>query len=299
MPSGALGELWRHASILLPRGRPPPAFVYAPAMDADELRERIAAYPRWHYRFEFDGGLSTPAGDRGRVNRQAQRYEYFFTRLLQATGGTLAGMRVLDLGCNAGFWSLAAIDAGAEFVLGVDLMREYVEQAELVFQANAIAPERYRFEQGDVLARDSSHDGEFDVVLCLGLLDRTDRPVELFEAIARARARFVVIDTNVSRARTSLFETTRLYDARDVAGDGLVLIPSRQAVADLAARHGYGCVALAPNWSDLDGMSDYRRERRCAFVCAPDRDDLAGLPVERRSRAVPWWLRDPRALTGI
>ncbi len=268
-------------------------------MDATELRERIAAYPRWHYRFEFDGGLSTSAGDRGRVNRQAQRYAYFFTRLLDMTGGTLRGMRVLDLGCNAGFWSLSAIDAGADFVLGVDLMREYVEQAELVFAAKSVAPERYRFEQGDVLTRDSSGDGEFDVVLCLGLLDRTDRPVELFEAIARTRARLLVIDTNVSRARTSLFETTRLYDARDIAGDGLVLIPSRRAVADLAARHGYVCVALAPNWSDLLGMSDYRRERRCAFICARERDELAGLPVERRPRVVPWWLRDPRALTGV
>lgn len=267
-------------------------------MDAEQLRERIAAFPRWHYRFEFDGGLSTPAGDRGRVNRQAQRYAYFFTRLLQATGGTLQGMRVLDLGCNAGFWSLAAIEAGAEFVLGVDLMQEYVEQAELVFDAKAIAPERYRFEQGDVLTRDADRDGDFDVVLCLGLLDHSDRPVELFQAIARAGARLVLIDTNVSRARTSLFETTRLYDARDVAGDGLVLIPSRKAVADLAARHGYACVALAPNWDDLLGIGDYRRERRCAFLCARQRAQLEGLPVERRPRVVPWWLRDPRALGG-
>jgi tRNA (mo5U34)-methyltransferase len=267
-------------------------------MDATELRERIAAFPRWHHRFEFEGGLSTSAGDRGRDNRQAQRYEYFFARLLQATGGTLRGMRVLDLGCNAGFWSLSAIDAGADFVLGVDLMAEYVEQAQLVFAAKAIAPERYCFEQGDALTREAGGDGEFDVVLCLGLLDHTDRPVELFDAIARARARFLVIDTNVSRARTSLFETTRLYDARDVPGDGLVLIPSRRAVADLAARHGYSCVALAPNWSDPLGMSDYRRERRCAFICARERDQLAGLPVERRPRLVPWWLRDPRALTG-
>ena len=32
----------------------------------------------------------------------------------------LKGKRVLDLGCNAGFWSLNAAEAGADFVLGVD-----------------------------------------------------------------------------------------------------------------------------------------------------------------------------------
>ncbi len=264
-------------------------------MDAEQLRKRIAAYPRWTYRFEFDCGLSTPVVDRGRINRQHERYALFFARLLELTGGSLQGMRVLDLGCSSGFFSLAAVEAGADFVFGVDLKDEFIEQAELVFEAKGIERQRYELRAGDLF--DTQLPARVDLVLCLGVIDQLDRPAELFELIAATGAGLVVIDTKVSRSKESLFELSRLYSTRDIAGDGLVLIPSRQAIADLAERHGFATVALAQEVGDYAGMSDYRRERRCAFICARDLD-LTGLPAEKRPTLIPWWARDPRALTG-
>ncbi len=265
-------------------------------MEAEELRRRIAAFPRWNYRFEFDDGVSTPVGDRARVNRNEQRRAYFFERLLQLAGGSLRGRRVLDLGCGAGFWTLAALQADAEFVLGVDSKREYIEQAELVLAAKGIDTARYRLQTADFLV--DRPQGEFDTVLCLGVLDHVDRPVEVFEAIAAAGADTIVIDTEVSRARSSLFELSHLYRTRDVSGDGMVLIPSRSAVADLARRHGFETVTLALNVTDFAGMDDYRRERRRAFICSRSLD-LGGLPAEQATSPIPWWLRDPRALVGV
>ncbi len=106
-----------------------------------------------------------------------------------------------------------------------------------------------------------------------------------------------MIDTELSRARASLLELSRRYHTANLVGDGLVLIPSRQAVADLAARHGFATVALEPNVTDFAGMSDYRRQRRGAFISSRTLD-LGGLPAWRVARA-PWWLRDPRALTSV
>jgi SAM-dependent methyltransferase len=265
-------------------------------VEAEELRRRIAAFPRWNYRFEFDGGVSTPVGDRSRINRSEQRRAYFFERLLAAAGGSLHGRRVLDLGCGAGFWTLAALEAGADFVLGVDSKREYIEQAELVLTAKGIDPARYRLRAADFLTEPPA--GEFDTVLCLGVIDHVDRPVEVFELISRAGADVIVIDTAVSRARSSLFELTHLYRTGDISGDGMVLIPSRAAVVELAARHGFQTVALALNVTDFAGMDDYRRERRRAFICSR-KLDLAGLPAEPAASPIPWWLRDPRALAGV
>lgn len=264
-------------------------------MQGEELRQRIAAFPRWNFRFEFEDGISTPVADRSMVNRNEQRDAYFFEPLLSVTGGSLRGRRVLDLGCGPGFWSLAAVEAGADFVLGVDLKREYIEQAELVFEAKGIDRARYRFQSGNLLTDELPHD--FDTVLCLGVMDQLNRPVELFELMRTAGADLIVIDTQVSRARQSIFEVSRLYSTRDVADDGMVLIPSRQAVADLAKRCDFETVALSLNMTDNAGMDDYRRERRCAFICSR-RLDLAGLPEERRASVIPWWLRDPLALTG-
>jgi tRNA (mo5U34)-methyltransferase len=135
-------------------------------VQADELESRIAAFAGWYYHFEFDDGVATPVPDPGMVNRQRQRRAYFFEPLLELMGGSLSGRRVLDLGCNAGFWSLQALEAGADFVLGVDAGQVHVDQANLVFEAKAADPTRYRFETGNVFGHALSE--RFDVVFCLG-----------------------------------------------------------------------------------------------------------------------------------
>jgi SAM-dependent methyltransferase len=263
-------------------------------MEAEELARRIAAFPAWSYRFEFEGGVSTPSFNHATVNRQEQRRRYFFEPLLQLTGGSLRGRRVLDLGCNAGFWSLAAVEAQADFVLGVDAKQMYLEQAELVFDAKGIDPARYRFEQGNVLAHDFSEG--FDVVFCLGLLDHVAKPVELFELIAAIAPQLLVIDTEISRSRASIFEVDSLYHRENAVEYETVLVPSRLAVLELAAQFGFEAVALPHNMDDYAGMDDYLHQRRLAFICAKD-FALDALARERRS-ALPWWVTAAAAAAG-
>jgi 2-polyprenyl-3-methyl-5-hydroxy-6-metoxy-1,4-benzoquinol methylase len=258
-----------------------------------ELKDRIAAHTGWRYEFCFEDGIKTPTPNRGVVNRQAQRYHYFFERLLSLTGGSLLGKRALDLGCNSGFWSLQALEAGADFVLGIDGQQGFVDQANLVFEAKGIDSDRYRFECGDVFGRELAD--EFDVVLCLGLMDHVASPVELFQLIADIDPELVIIDTEVSRARSSVFELTKVYDAGESLGQPSVLIPSRMALEELAAQFGFDAVALALNVADYAGMSDYRRRRRLAFICSRT-ISLSSLPVQPDPSGVPWWIRDPRAL---
>jgi SAM-dependent methyltransferase len=263
-------------------------------MEAEELARRIAAFPAWSYRFEFEGGVSTPSFNRAMVNRHEQRRRYFFEPLLQLTGGSLQGRRVLDLGCNAGFWSLATVEAQADFVLGVDAKQTYLEQAGLVFEAKGIDPARYRFEQGNVLAHDFSEG--FDVVLCLGLLDHIAKPVELFELIAEIAPQLVVIDTEISRSRASIFELDSLYHRENAVEYETVLVPSRLAVLELAAQFGFEAVALPHNMDDYAGMDDYLHQRRLAFICSKGLA-LDTLAPERRS-PLPWWVTAAAAAAG-
>ena len=57
------------------------------SMQPAELEERIAAFPRWHYRFQFDGGIETPVARIGQINRHEQRRRYFFAALQEIAGG--------------------------------------------------------------------------------------------------------------------------------------------------------------------------------------------------------------------
>ncbi len=237
-------------------------------MERQELEQRIAEFPVWHYRFEFANGAATPIYRPDYVNRHKQRRHLFLDRLIDVCGGSLEGRSVLDLGSNAGYWSLAAIEAGADFVLGVDGRQMHVDQANLVFEANGVNPERYRFELGNIF--EHAFNGKFDIVLCLGLMYHIAKPVELFETMAATGAQIIVIDTAVSLAPSSVFRVAHedsLDNPRNAVDYRILLIPSRQAVFDLAKQFGYDCVALASNVTDFTGMNDYRTKQRAAFLC--------------------------------
>ena len=214
-------------------------------MDPSELQRRIDAFPRWHYRFDL-GGVSTPIWDESRINRHAQRRGYFFDPFVAHLGGSLAGKRVLDLGCNAGFWSLAAIEAGCDFVLGIDGREMHVDQAKLVFEAKEIDPSRYEFVVGNLFEMDWSAFGRFDVVLCLGLLYHVNKPVELLERIASVNDDLLVIDTNVSKAPGSFleFHHESVDDPRNTLGYDLTSHPTPAAMHEMARLFGYETLTL-------------------------------------------------------
>lgn len=256
-------------------------------MAATDVASRIAQFERWHYEFELDGHR-TPVWDPGHRNRHRQRSRYVFGNLVRACGGSLRGRRVLDLGCNAGWWSLAAIEAGAEHVTGIDGRRMHVEQAQLVFEVKGVDPDRYDFREADLLALEAVEGGPFDIVLCLGLLYHVNRPVELMRLIASTGAGAVCVDTEVSQLPGSAFEVhfDDPENPKDALAEALVLVPSRRAVHDLAGQFGYRCATLAPRFDDWEACRDYRVGLRRAFLAwRGDALAVGGLAVEPEGSA--------------
>ena len=248
-------------------------------MDPAEIQARMGELGRWHYRFEFEGGLSTPIWSADRVNRHEERSRYFFDRLLQLTGGSLAGRRVLDLGCNSGFWSLKAIEAGADFVLGIEGRPMHVDQANFVFEAKGINPDRYRFELGNVLSY------PVERRLRRRALSRPAVPRRQADRALRGDGRsgadILVIDTRVANDPGSCFQIRHepLDDPRNGLDHEMIFVPTRQAVVDLADQFGYRTVPLALDMASAEGMKTFEARQRVAFICAKEAD-LRGLPRE-------------------
>jgi SAM-dependent methyltransferase len=258
-------------------------------MTDSTLRDRIASFDERRYRFvDFKSLGDFPQPERSpervkqdeeRANRHRQRARYFFEPLVRLYGGSLEGRRVLDLGCNAGFWSLKAAEAGADFVLGVDGRDIHLDHANLVFEAAGIGKDRYRFERGNVL--DLSVEPNYDIVLCLGLLYHVAKPVELFEAMKRAGATTIVIDTEVSLLPGSAFEVGHepIEERTNAIDYEFILWPTRQAVIDLASEFGFKSAPLALDMSDRQGMAGYVDGHRLAYICSTQLD-LSQLPRE-------------------
>ncbi len=246
------------------------------SMTHEEIEREVKRLSRWHYQFDL-GGVLTPIHAREWINRHDQRRRYFFEPLQKA--GIFEGKRVLDLGCNAGFWSLLAVAAGCEHVVGIDARELHVEQANLVFRARAIPPRKYRFARDNVFTGDiESWGGPFDIVLCLGLLYHVCKPMELLERISEVNRDLLVIDSTVLNTEARVIELRHepLDDPRMSADYELVFLPSPSAVRTMVEATGYACTMLQPRFDNWEGCEDFHAGDRYAFACAKH-TDLTGV----------------------
>src|SRR5215208_6295472 len=162
-------------------------------MQDEEIKQKIASFPQWHYQFDLRGNL-TPIFKKNHVKRHTQRKKLFFDPLVGLFGGSLEGKRVLDLGCNAGFWALSAAQAGCDYVLGIDGRQMHVDQSNFVFEVEEVERDRYDFLAGDIFGLDLRDFGRFHIVLYLGLMYHVSKPVELMEKISEVNEDVILID---------------------------------------------------------------------------------------------------------
>jgi len=252
---------------------------------AEAIRERVAEVSYWHYAFDLGHGIVTPPGH-GDVVRQKQRHAYLFPPLLSLTDGSLDGLTVLDLGSNQGFWSIEAARAGASSVLGVEGRAEHVAAARFV--ADVLDAPNVEFETLNVFSPELAERGPFDVVFCLGLLYHVDRPLELLERLARLTRRWLVVDTSVVDVNAAvlhlIFEDPD--DPRNAVGDGLVAVPSRQAVERMLWHVVFEAVWQLPQ-AGKPLPAAYVQGRRNAWIAARSRDLAPETVDSALLRAVP------------
>lgn len=253
-------------------------------MDKNELTQKVNRFPHWYYEFDLEG-VKTPLRHADSAVRHPQRKAYFFHPMLELLGGSLAGKRVLDLGCNQAYFSLSAIEHGCEFVLGLDALPRNIDQARLVFETKGVDRGRYELRCGDFFQALDAKVGKFDVVLALGIfhwLKYADH-VRFLEAVSRVGTDLLLIDTVVSPGHGSAVELrdTALGE-RDPYRDGaLRILPTRRGLLDAWRAFGYRGVILKPCFTDWTGSDDYRDGIRRAFLFAK-RTALDGLsaPLE-------------------
>lgn len=238
-------------------------------MNADEIRNKIESFPRWHYQFDLNG-QKTPIFDDFHINRHNQRKQYFFDPLVAWFGGSLAGKRILDLGCNAGFWSLCACQAGCDFVVGIDGREMHIEQANFVFDVNGVSRSRYQFVKTNIFDVDFTQFGTFDIVFCLGLFYHINRPVELLEKISTVNTDVLLIDTVISKQEGSWLKLIQedVNEPRMSVDYTLVFYPSPEAVLDLTQLFGYQTVIIKPEFDSYEGVQDFKEGNRRAFISA-------------------------------
>ena len=106
--------------------------------------------------------------------------------------GNLMGWKVLDIGCNAGFYSIELAKRGA-IVVAIDLDEHYLKQARWVAEEFGLS-DRITFKRMQVydLAR---YDDEFDLVLFMGVFYHLRYPMLAFDIVAQKTAKILIFQS--------------------------------------------------------------------------------------------------------
>jgi 2-polyprenyl-3-methyl-5-hydroxy-6-metoxy-1,4-benzoquinol methylase len=225
-------------------------------------------FAEWHYPIEFEGGpklgVRYTAPPFFPARRPFQRFAHFMPALCEAVGG-LRGKRVLDVACNAGFWSFQCALLGAREVVGFDARPDLVEHAELVRRIAGIR--NVRFEQLDFWSMSPATLGTFDVVLSLGILYHLADPLAALERTAGMASQAMLLDTAIDPSDAPIMRVKweEPSDVRNAARAGIVVRPSRTSVELMLDHLGLRSHARIPLRS-LDVPPDYLHRARASWI---------------------------------
>jgi SAM-dependent methyltransferase len=165
---------------------------------ARERDEIVARYGPWTaHNIRLGDGTYTmspePTGDEVKLRRIVQLVS-------DLHDGKLAGLRILDLACLEGMYSLELAKRGAH-VVAIEGREANIEKAR--FAARSLGLE-IDFQLGDVRDLSVERHGMFDVVLCLGILYHLDRDdvLSLVERIRLVTRSAAIFDTAVATEAT-------------------------------------------------------------------------------------------------
>lgn len=109
----------------------------------------------------------------------------------------LKELRILDLACLEGHYSIELAMHGAK-VVGIEGREANIKKA--IFTRDVLGLNNLEFFQDDVRNLSKEKYGEFDVVICSGILYHLDSPdvFSFLESIYEVCRRFVIIDTHIA-----------------------------------------------------------------------------------------------------
>jgi tRNA (mo5U34)-methyltransferase len=237
-----------------------------------ELRATIEQLGPWFHNLTLHGVQTASGHYLGDYPRA------FFSRFAHTIPSDLTGWSVLDVGCNAGFYSFEMHRRGAARVIGIDHEPLYLRQARFAAEALGLDVD---FRPGDVY--DVGALGQrFDLVLFTGVLYHLRHPLLALDLLRRFAVGRLLVFQSMLRGATDVapvqsdyaFENRAPFDApgfpklhfveERYAGDrSNWWIPNRACVEAMLRSAGFTILAHP----DAE-----------VFLCAPDPHAAPALP---------------------
>ncbi len=143
------------------------AFKIRSKLTTEQIQQRIRELGPWFHNMDLGGVMTAP--DHFLGNYPMVKWE----RFKDAIPADLHGKTVLDIGCNAGFYSIEMKRRGAQRVVGIDSDPDYLAQARFAAEVCGAEIEFRQLDVYDVAELEE----KFDLVLFLGVFYHLRHPL--------------------------------------------------------------------------------------------------------------------------
>jgi tRNA (mo5U34)-methyltransferase len=161
-------------------------------MTRDDIISEIARLEPWFHCIDLGDGLQTKT--KSAIGEPVEHPAPTWERVKASVPKDLSGQSILDVGCNAGFYSIEMKRRGAARVLGIDSQRELIRQANFVRKVLGLDIEYRRMSVYDLDPREL---GQFDVTLALGLIYHCKHLVLALEKLFLVTRNLLILETAI------------------------------------------------------------------------------------------------------
>ena len=161
-------------------------------MTAAEIMAEVERLGPWFHCIDLGDGLVTKS--QSAIGEPVEHPRPTWESVKECVPVDLTGQTVLDVGCNAGFYSIEMKRRGAARVLGLDSQRDLIRQAEFVREVLGLDIE---YERKSVYDLDPYAMGQFDVTLALGLIYHCKHLVLALEKLFLITRRLLILETAI------------------------------------------------------------------------------------------------------
>lgn len=173
----------------------------------EELQQRIEELGPWFHNMRLAGVETAPnhfLGDYPAVK---------FASFRHVIPQDLTGATVLDIGCNAGFYSLEMKRRGAARVLGIDTDPHYLRQASFAADLEGVDVEFRRMAVWQIAELGE----KFDLVIFMGVLYHLRHPLLALDLIHEHAARDLMLFQTMQRGSSEILPVADDYDFNESA----------------------------------------------------------------------------------
>jgi tRNA (mo5U34)-methyltransferase len=173
--------------------------------DKESVQRRIHELGDWFHNIELAGVPTAPAHFLGDYPR------FQWDRLRPVLPADMTGATVLDIGCNAGFFSIEVKQLGAERVVGIDHDVRYLSQARFAAEVRGVDIE---FRQLSVYELQSLGE-RFDLVLFMGVLYHLRHPLLALDLIHDWAVKDLLVFQSLERGSRDIEPVSTDYPFED------------------------------------------------------------------------------------